>query len=142
MEKKVNIILNCFYYGFYLLIAAVAVGMWQAVKQQMIECISPMTTAGQIMQYIVICYVIVSVAGGLYCFKKIIDSKKVILSADKEGLLLQYRNWGVARITAIGFGAVLGIVAFYLMGGYNSTGALQYQRLVCISANLLCVSKK
>lgn len=119
MEKKVNLTLNCVYYGFYVLVAAAAGLMWYMVKNQLIEVVLPQTTAGQAIQYVVICYVIASVAGGLYGFKKIIDKAKTTLT-DKDMLLQKYRNWGIARISVIGVGAVTGIIAFYLMGGYTS----------------------
>ncbi len=119
MEKKVNIILNCFYYGFYLLIAAAATIMWYLlVKTQQIAAIDKLSSLGQTIQYVVICYVIISVAGGLYGFKKIIDKKKQL--ADMETKLAVYRNWGIVRICLIGLGAVLGIIAFYWLGGYTS----------------------
>ena len=119
MDKKVNITLNCFYYGFYLLIVAAAVLMWYLlVKTQQITAVDKMSGLGQAVQYIVICYAIVSVAGGLYGFKKLLGMVKQKYSG--EALLINYRNLGIARICLIGIGAVLGIATFYWLGGYTS----------------------
>ena len=119
MEKKVNIVLNCVYYGFYALIAATALLMWYLVqKQQTIAVVSPLDKAGMAIQYVVILYVIISVAGGLFLFNKIMKKKKAM--QDNDAKLLAYRNWGIARICVLGLGAVMGLIAFYWMGGYTS----------------------
>ncbi len=120
MEKKVNNTLNCFYYGFYVLIVAAAVLMWHLlVKTQQVAAIDKMSALGQAMQYVVIGYVIVSVAGGLFGFKKLLERNKK-KGVSGEELLNKYRGLGIARICIIGIGAVLGIVAFYWLGGYTS----------------------
>ncbi|MBR1929582.1 MAG: hypothetical protein IJ834_07635 [Paludibacteraceae bacterium] len=118
MERKVNTILNCYYYGFYLLAIITAIVMWQGVTKEFIPILPKDSTLGLIVQYIVIFYTIISVAGGLYCFKKAID--KVRNTDDKEKQLLTYKAWGIARICVIGFGIALGIATFYWMGGYRS----------------------
>lgn len=117
MEKKVNIVLNCFYYGFYLLAAVAAGLMWYLVNNGLLQPIDTMSSAGQAIQYVVICYVIASVAGGLFAFKKLMERN---MNQEKEKQLVAYRKWGIARICIIGLGIVLGITAFYLMGGYTS----------------------
>ena len=118
MENKVNRVLNIFYYGFYLLVAGAAGLMYYLVKNQLIEVVPPLSALGQTLQYVVIFYVIVSVAGGLYGFKKLMDKLKT--KEEQEQKLVQYQKWGIVRICLIGIGGVLGIVAFYLMGGYTS----------------------
>lgn len=118
MEKKINIILNCVYYGFYLLLAGTAGWMLYLSKNGMLEHIEPLTQLGQTLQYIVICDVLVSVAGGLYLFKRLIDKSKKVDT--KEDLLKKYRNWGIVRISMMGIGAVLGVAGFYILGGYTS----------------------
>lgn len=119
MEKNVNTILNVCYYTFYVLAVAVALLFWYLiVHSQQLSAIDPQTTAGQVFQYVVISYTILSVAGGLYLFKRRMD--KVRLLEDKALQLAEYRTWGIVRICLIGAGVPLGIIAFYWLGGYNS----------------------
>lgn len=118
MEKKVNLILNVFYYGFYALAILAALVMWYLVTQRQMPTIDVYSTAGKVIQYVVILYVIISVSGALFMFKKVMD--KVKLSEDHELKLRKYRSWGIVRIVLIGTGIVLGIVAFYWLGGYRS----------------------
>lgn len=122
MEKKVNTILNCLYYAFYTLIAVTACGMYRLMKEGGVEVLPPMSNAGQIVQYAVIFYVIISVAGSLYVCKRLIEKAKVALKAENDATLLlrRYRNYAIIRICLIGIGAVAGIIAFYIMGGYTS----------------------
>ena len=118
MEKQVNRILNVFYYGCYVLAVVAAGVMFWLVRKQGMEPIDVMSAAGKAVQYVVIVYTVGSVAGGLYLFKRMTDKMRRI--DDKEEQLRRYRQWGIVRIVLIGTGVTLGIVAFYLLGGYTS----------------------
>ena len=118
MEKRVNTILNVCYYAFYVLAIGSALLMWYLVTNGKVSAIETLSDAGKAIQYVVIGYVIVSVAGGLYLFKRALD--KIRQLADRELQLRRYQQWAIVRIVLIGLGIVLGIVAFYWLGGYRS----------------------
>lgn len=119
MEKKINTILNCCYYTFYALIMIAACAMYKLVSDGKIEVLPPLSSLGQAVQYTVIFYVIISVAGGLFVFKYLLGRTKKPTD-ERQTLLIKYRNLAIVRICLIGVGAVLGIIAFYWMGGYTS----------------------
>lgn len=65
------------------------------------------------IQTIVILYVLASVPGALYGFKKKMASVSKI---ENETLRAQtYTNWAAMRMMLIGLGGVFGIVAFYML---------------------------
>ena len=118
MEKKVNRILNGFYYGFYALAVAAALLMWYLVTQCNLQTHNHLSTIGQAVQYVVIVYVIASVSGALFLFNKVLGKLKQL--TDNSLKLRKYMQWAVIRIVLIGTGIILGIVAFYWLEGYKS----------------------
>ena len=74
--------------------------------------ISPTEQNGIIVSYIVICYMLISVAGGLWWFKRKITPLK---KREDELRYNEYFRYALVRLCVIGAGLIIGIVAFYLM---------------------------
>lgn len=118
MEKEIVKKLNWYYYGALVLAVIVAAVMLYLIKKQMILPLDPMSAVGQIIQYVVIVYILASVPGGLYLFKRKCDKIKQ-LETDEEKYE-QYTKSAILRLIAVGLGISLGIFAFYMLGGYQS----------------------
>ncbi|MCM1034610.1 MAG: hypothetical protein NC038_03155 [Paludibacter sp.] len=117
MEDKLARKLNWLYYGFYVLSCLVATLFWYLITRRQLLAIDPQSVVGNVVQYVVICYVIASVPGCLYAFKRICEKIKCLPDDVKYRA---YYKWAVVRICLIGLGIVLGIVAFYILGAYQS----------------------
>ena len=112
--KKLKII----YYTFFVLAVATATFFWWFFVKQGNEGIEPLTTMGQVVQYIVIGYVLLSVSLGLYIFKR--SCAKIKLIEDAAAKESKYVRNSTIRMVVIGLGMILGIAAFYLLKGYQS----------------------
>lgn len=117
MEEKLARKLNWFYYGAYALACLSATLFWYLVTKRQMLVFDPQSLWGNVIQYVAICYVIVTVPGGLYAFKRVCERAR---NMEKERMFALYYKWAVIRICLIGLGITLGIVAFYLLGGYMS----------------------
>lgn len=108
--------LNTLYYTFFVLYIA-AIGLFgYALKGKWL--IDPMSTGGQIIQYVVIIYLLASVPGALYGFKQLMKRvSKITDPAQQERI---YGRYAALRMTLIALGALLAIPAFYVLGCYQS----------------------
>lgn len=117
MEDKIARRLNWFYYGSYVLACLAATLFWYLVTGQSLSVIEPQSVGGNIMQYVVILYVLVTVPGGLYVFKRVCEKIRKMEETQRYAM---YYKWAVVRICVIGLGITLCIIAFYVLGGYVS----------------------
>lgn len=105
------------YYAMLILAIVVATLMFYLLKHDF-NAIDRQSTAGITLQYFVIFYVVLSVPGMLFWFKKECDKIKLI--KDENEQYTAYQKRALLRIIIIGFGVSFGILAFYLLGGYTS----------------------
>lgn len=117
MEEKLSKKLMWFYYACYVLAVFAATLMWFLVTKEKISAFSPQSAIGNVVQYVVIAYTLLSVPGGLYAFK--LKCNRIKRMEDSVKYAVYYR-WAVARICVVGVGITFGIVAFYLLAGYQS----------------------
>ena len=113
MNTKLNIV----YYLLYVL-AVVLVVLFGFVVDLSEVVMSPQSGAGQALQYVAIMYVLVSVPGALYGFKRYM--KKVSKIEDGKQREKVYFRCAVLRMLLIGIGVLLCVTAFYLLGSYQS----------------------
>ncbi len=117
MEQKLSKKLIGWYYGMLVLAVIAATTMYLLISKELITPIDPLTVAGQIVQYIVIGYVIISVPGALAYGKWVC---KKIIQADEDTQFRRYFQMGLLRIVLMGIGMALGIVGFYLLQANQS----------------------
>ena len=114
IRKRINTV----YYAFYViyLLLVVIFGFLLKNKDGFVT-IDPLSQLGQIFSYVVIMYVLASIPGALWWFKK--QMKTVSQMEDEHAKREQYTGYAVIRVCTIGLGAVLAIVAFYYLGNYQ-----------------------
>ena len=114
IRKQINIV----YYSLYVvyLLLVVVFGFLLKGKEGFIT-IDPLSQYGQIISYVVIMYVIVSIPGALWWFKK--QMKKVCEVQDEAAKRARYLQCAIIRVATIGNGAVFAIIAFYYLGNYQ-----------------------
>ncbi len=117
MEEKLAKRLAWWYYGMLALAIVAATSMYLLISRGIIPTFEALTSVGQIVQYIVIGYVIITVPGSL-AYTKYVCNK--IKKADEDIRFARYYSVARLRILLIGIGVSLGIVAFYLLQGNNS----------------------
>ncbi len=118
MEQKIAKKLTWYYYGMLALAVAVAGLMTYLGWNQSLPQIDPFATLGQVIQYVVIAIVIITVPGALWLFKRLCNTLKK--ETDEDIRLERYFKGAMIRILVIGVGISLGILAYYLLGGYQS----------------------
>lgn len=114
IRKQINI---CYYalYVMYLLLVVIF-GFLLKGKEKFVT-IDPLSQYGRILSYVVIIYMLVSIPGVLWWFKK--QMKKVSEMTDEAAKRTRYLQCAVIRIAVIGACAALAIVAFYYLGNYQ-----------------------
>ena len=114
IRKQINIV----YYALYVMYVLLVVIFWFLLKDSpnMLQ-FDPLIQPGQSIAYVVILYVIASIPGALWWFKK--QMKKVSKMEDETAKQAKYLSCAVVRVAVIGLGAVMAIVAFYLLGTYQ-----------------------
>lgn len=118
MEQKIARQLNWYYYGMMVLALVAMVAMYLLVSKGTIAVIDTMSTAGKVIQYIVIFDALITIPLGLYGFKRVCDK---IRSMDNEELKFSlYRRYAAIRIVMVSNAMLLGIIAFYWLGCYRS----------------------
>ncbi len=117
MEKKLAKKLMWYYYAMLALALAAATGTYYLIRQELITTFDPLTLVGQTVQYIVIGYILITVPGSLGYGKYVCNKIK---KADEEVKFARYYKMALLRILLIGLGVSFGIVAFYLLQGYQS----------------------
>lgn len=109
--------LNVVYYGFYVLTLAIVVLMGYVIDLSNVA-LDPQSQTGQIVQYIVIAYILVSIPCALYGFKRLMIRIKTI--EDESLRTRMYYRWAMVRMVVIGIGAIVAVAAFYILCSYRS----------------------
>ncbi len=118
MEQKIARQLNWYYYGMMVLALVAMVVMYLLVSNGTVVVIDTMSTAGKVLQYIVIFDALITIPLGLYGFKRMCDKIRNIEDEDRKFSL--YRRYAAIRIVLVSNAMVFGIIAFYWLGGYRS----------------------
>ena len=114
IRKQINIVYYALYVMYVLLV--VIFGFLLKDSPNMLQ-FDPLIQPGQSIAYVVILYVIASIPGALWWFKK--QMKKVSQMEDEAAKHAKYLSCAVIRVSAIGAGAVLSLIAFYYLGQYQ-----------------------
>lgn len=101
--------LNWIYYGQIAIALIVLTAMYYAFSKGLYEPLDRMSKAGQILQYVVIFDALLTIPLGLYLVKYF-----------KPQTDRAYFKCAGARILLVSNSMILGIFAFYWMGGYKS----------------------
>jgi hypothetical protein len=118
MEQKIIRTLNVYYYGIMALTLLAGTLAYFLIMKEYVQAIDSLSTLGQAIQYIVIFDALLTIPLGLYLCKK--QCSKLAELADSSEQLKGYQKAATLRILLVSNAMVLGIVAFYLMGGYQS----------------------
>jgi hypothetical protein len=118
MEQKIIRTLNVYYYGIMALTLLAGTLAYFLIMKDYVQAIDSLSTLGQAIQYIVIFDALLTIPLGLYLCKK--QCSKLAELADSSEQLKGYQKAATVRILLVSNAMVLGIVAFYLMGGYQS----------------------
>lgn len=118
MEEKVIKTLNWYYYGVMVLSLIALTIMYYAFSHGLYLPIDKMSALGQAIQYVIIIDALLTIPGGLYGFKRLCDPLRGM--ENKEEQALRYRKYAALRILVVSNSMPLGIIAFYLLGGYKS----------------------
>ena len=110
-EKDIANKLKVYYYGAMIIAVAVA-GLCYYLFPKYGLYIDPLQTSGIIISYVVITYMLISVAGGLWWFGKMI---KPLKKREDQGRYVEYTRYATIRLCVIGLGLILAIAAFYLL---------------------------
>jgi len=114
--KRIITKLQITYYAFYVLAVALYLCFAKLFKMGF-EPLLPNSVRGMILQYVVIFYTIIAVAGGLWLFKKYLD--KIRTLPNKEHTWQLYQRAALIQILAVGIGMLLGLLAYYWLGIYT-----------------------
>lgn len=114
IRKKIN----AAYYALYVLYVLLVVVFGFLLKDsESMPRFDPLTQPGQSIAYVVILYVIASIPGALWFFKRAM--KTVSKIENEEEKQAKYLSHAMCRLCLIGLGAALAIVAFYMLGTYQ-----------------------
>ncbi len=117
MENKLAKRLMWWYYGALVLAVVAATSMYLLISRGIIATFDAQTTVGQIVQYVVIGWVILTVPGSLAYSKYVCNQIK---KANEDIRFARYYSVARLRIILIGIGIALGIIGFYLLQANNS----------------------
>lgn len=116
--------LNVYYYGMMILAVIAATVMYLLIVKGIVLPIAPLSTTGKVIQYVVIFDALLTIPLGLYGFKKgctrLLKSLSPETAALTEDIYGKYQSYAIARILLVSNSMVLGIVAFYWLGCYQS----------------------
>lgn len=118
METKTAHRLNWFYYGMMVLALIAMVVMYLLVSRGAIQMIDTMSTAGKVIQYVVIFDALLTIPLGLYGFKY--KCKQISKIEDEYRKFVLYYRYAAMRIVLVSNAMVFGIIAFYWLGCYKS----------------------
>ena len=110
-EHQIASKLKWFYYGAMVL-ALIAAALCYYLFPKYDIRIDPYQKTGIVISYIVICYMLLSVAGGLWWFNRSIRPLK---KREDEMRYKEYIRYAAIRIGVIGAGLIIAIVAYYLL---------------------------
>lgn len=118
MEQKIIRTLNVYYYGIMALTLIAGTLAYFLIIKGYVEPIDSLSTLGKTIQYVVIFDALLTIPLGLYLCKK--QCKKLSVLEKEEEKLLGYKKAATMRILLVSNTMVFAIVAFYLMGAYQS----------------------
>ena len=118
MEQNIIKSLNLYYYGVLILTLLSGSLAYFLIMKDLVLPIDPMTTLGQVLQYIVIFDALLTIPAGLYLCKR--QCAKLAQLSDENAKYTGYKKAATWRILLVSNTMILGIVAFYLMGAYQS----------------------
>ena len=118
MEKNIIKSLNLYYYGVLILTLLSGSLAYFLIIKDLVLPIDPMTTLGQVLQYIVIFDALLTIPAGLYLCKR--QCAKLTQLSDENAKYNGYKKAATWRILLVSNTMVFGIAAFYLMGAYQS----------------------
>jgi hypothetical protein len=101
----------------FIAVLAAAV-MFFLLDKEIIKTIPVASTTGMVIQYIVIFDALISIPLGLYIFSR--RCKQLRFVDDMDWRLSLYRRYDIWRIIVVGQPMTLAIIAYYLLGGYQS----------------------
>lgn len=110
--------LNFYYYGMLVLAVLAATVTYFLIMKDIVLPINPLSVQGQVIQYIIILDAIVSMPLGLWLHKRVCT--RLAQQEESEERTQAYYVSAARRIFMVSNAMVLGIAAFYLMGGYQS----------------------
>ena len=118
MEKNIIKSLNLYYYGVLILTLLSGSLAYFLIMKDHVVPIDPMTTLGQVLQYIVIFDALLTIPAGLYLCKR--QCAKLAQLSDENAKYNGYKKAATWRILLVSNTMIWGIAAFYLMGAYQS----------------------
>ena len=118
MEKNIIKSLNLYYYGVLILTLLSGSLAYFLIIKDLVLPIDPMTTLGQVLQYIVIFDALLTIPAGLYLCKR--QCAKLAQLSDENAKYNGYKKAATWRILLVSNTMIWGIAAFYLMGAYQS----------------------
>ena len=118
MEKNIIKSLILYYYGVLILTLLSGSLAYFLIIKDLVLPIDPMTTLGQVLQYIVIFDALLTIPAGLYLCKR--QCAKLAQLSDENVKFNGYKKAATWRILLVSNTMIWGIAAFYLMGAYQS----------------------
>ena len=118
MEQKIIRTLNVYYYGIMIMTLLAGTLAYFLIMKDYVKPIDSLSTVGQIIQYIIIFDALITIPLGLYLCKK--QCTKLSALENVEEKLQGYQKAATLRILLVGNTMIFAIVAFYLMGAYQS----------------------
>ena len=118
MEKNIIKSLNLYYYGVLILTLLSGSLAYFLIMKDHVVPIDPMTTLGQVLQYIVIFDALLTIPAGLYLCKR--QCAKLAQLSDENVKFNGYKKTATWRILLVSNTMIWGIAAFYLMGADQS----------------------
>ena len=118
MEKNIIKTLNLYYYGVLILTLIAGTLAYFLIMKDLVQLIDPLSTFGQVLQYVVIFDALLTIPAGLYLCKR--QCTKLAELTDETAKLNGYKRAATWRILLVSNTMIWGIAAFYLMGAYQS----------------------
>ena len=118
MEQKIIRTLNVYYYGIMIMTLLAGTLAYFLIMKDYVKPIDSLSTVGQIIQYIIIFDALITIPLGLYLCK--MQCTKLSALENVEEKLQGYQKAATLRILLVGNTMIFAIVAFYLMGAYQS----------------------
>jgi hypothetical protein len=118
MEKNIIKSLNLYYYGVLILTLISGTLAYFLIMKELVQPIDPMSTLGQVLQYVVIFDALLTIPAGLYLCKR--QCAKLAQLTDETAQYNGYKKAATWRILLVSNTMIWGIAAFYLMGAYQS----------------------
>lgn len=118
MEKNIVKQLNPCYYAMMFLAVLAATISYFLITRHVLSPVEPSSLVGMIVQYVVIFDALLTVPLGLYLFKR--RCRHIAQIADEDLQTSAYVRAARVRIVMVSNAMILGMAAFYFLGGYTS----------------------